>query len=493
MCVATCVVFVPVNRAEDRANDVLARAKEKLREENLPKEALESLRPWSLDPGSDPDRIGEAVPLVVEALARLNRINEADEYLEKTAAVHARNGKVLHAVAMAYVSLQHFGHVIDNRFVRGNAGTGQWQDSRDRDRARALSLMRAAEKRFIDGVDNRVADNSADNSAAKPVAKRELGEFYLDFAACLLWQREGNTAWRLQTTTDLESLPDYDAGNARFAGGTFAPVDSDGNPVCYTLPETFESARSDGQRWRWCLDRAANAAPELLGETLFERARFNDSQFGVETLRDYPTFFGYHSGEGADTDDAGAVRDALRALDTLTDDETIAKLADGVKRFTLPGEFNPIALCKRIVDENLTAREEALTALAEIMENRRQFPRSAAYWRQLLEDYPTAVTAKRTQWRERLDQIVKNRGTFEAVPSNVAGRGTDLRYRFRNGKNVVLSAREIKIPELIADIKSYLRSLPKRTDWSRLRIDQIGYRLISDPENYGKYLGREVA
>ena len=44
--------------------------------------------------------------------------------------------------------------------------------------------------------------------------------------------------------------------------------------------------------------------------------------------------------------------------DTLKDDETIARLATGIKRFTLPDEFNPIKIYQTIADDPETGHGE---------------------------------------------------------------------------------------------------------------------------------------
>ena len=73
---------------------------------------------------------------------------------------------------------------------------------------------------------------------------------------------------------------------------------------------------------------------------------------------------------------------------TLEDDETIARLATGIKRFKLPDEFNPIKIYQAIADDPKTGQgEEALNALATIFENRRQLDRAAEYLKRSRELY----------------------------------------------------------------------------------------------------------
>ena len=96
------------------------------------------------------------------------------------------------------------------------------------------------------------------------------------------------------------------------------------------------------------------------------------SQFGTQTMAGLP--FGGEPSVGR-PEASGPY-----AVDTLGDDETIARLATGIKRFKLPDEFNPIKIYQTIAGDPKTGRdEEALNTLATIFENRRQLDRAAQY------------------------------------------------------------------------------------------------------------------
>ncbi|MCH2596658.1 MAG: hypothetical protein MKZ95_12790 [Pirellulales bacterium] len=65
-------------------------------------------------------------------------------------------------------------------------------------------------------------------------------------------------SWRLQVLTDLSQLPDSDEGWHHHSGQTQgAPIGADDQPVVYNLPSSWQSAKNDGERWRWALDQAA--------------------------------------------------------------------------------------------------------------------------------------------------------------------------------------------------------------------------------------------
>jgi hypothetical protein len=76
-------------------------------------------------------------------------------------------------------------------------------------------------------------------------------------------------------------------------------------------------------------------------------ASFLHQQFGVQTLVDYSALYGrVLSSEGEDKDQSGPY-----AVHTLTDQETIAKLAVGVRRFDLPAEYNFILIFKALLED----------------------------------------------------------------------------------------------------------------------------------------------
>ncbi|MCX7426558.1 MAG: MG2 domain-containing protein, partial [Planctomycetia bacterium] len=196
-----------------------------------------------------------------------------------------------------------------------------------------------------------------------------------------------------------------------------------------------------------------------------------------------------------ETDDSKEDESGTYALATLGENETIARLATGIKRFPLPDEFNYIKIYQRIAADRETLQGvglEALQRLTEVFENRRQYPRAAEYCRQCVEIYREAKnTDAANGWQSRLDQIVGNWGRFEAVSDQPAGKGATVEYRFRNGREVKFTAHEVLIDKLLADVMAYLKGNPGQVDGQKLDIGNFGYRLVE--QNEKQYLGREVA
>src|SRR6202035_5037318 len=135
-----------------------------------------------------------------------------------------------------------------------------------------------------------------------------------------------------------------------------------GNPIFYHVPRTYDAAKSDGERWRWALAQAGEFSAAKKNQAALQLADFLHSQFGVQTLAVY--------GRSFSSDESLAAPLSVR---TLTDDETLARLATGVKRFRLPEEFNFLKIYRQVArDGNRPEATRALQALASIYENRRQ-------------------------------------------------------------------------------------------------------------------------
>ena len=198
-------------------------------------------------------------------------------------------------------------------------------------------------------------------------------------------------AWRLQYLSDLAELPDYQDGWYYGRGGTGASVDADGKPVMYTVPKSFDEAQNDGQRWRWCLSQAAEISPGQLNQTRRLRADFLHQQFGVQTMSHYASFFGR---SGDSDDDSKKNESGTYDLHTLGEDETIAQLATGIKRFKLADEFNFIKLYEQIADDPKSGfAPESLDMLGQVFEDRRQYPTAP---RRLSGDKPSRNTGRAT-------------------------------------------------------------------------------------------------
>ncbi len=439
------------------------------------KDAYEGFRKLVLDPNDDPRQVGGDLDKAIQCLQRLNRVDEIDALLEDAVKIHEDNWRLLYSAATRYMNIPHHGFIVAGEFQRGNKrGGGKAVNAAERDRVRALQLMVQAMPLAMKDEDH-----------------GEVGNYLSALANMLLNNRGYGEAWRLQYLTDLSVLPDYEEGWGYGRQTSSAPVDADGRPVYYSVPKTFHSAKNDGQRWRWCLQQTAEMNPRQLNAMRMRFAEFLQNQFGVQTMAQCGWRFGRMQTDDTREDESGTY-----ALHTLGENETIARLATGIKRFTLPDEFNYIKIFQQVTEERGPIAGEsqvayavgALKHLAQIFENRRQYPKAADYWRRVLKEISNADTPL---WRRRLDQITGNWGRFEPIQTQPAGRGATVEYRFRNGQQIELTAHEIKVEKLLDDIKAYLKSNPHKLNRQKVNIGNIGHRLIS--KNQKQYLGEKVA
>ncbi|MFU8780139.1 MAG: alpha-2-macroglobulin family protein [Kiritimatiellia bacterium] len=291
--------------------------------------------------------------------------------------------------------------------------------------------------------------------------------------------------WRLQLLTDFSELPDFDEGHHwgyRGQEASRAPADATGNPVFFRLPESYADAANDGERWRALLAEVANMHPPLKNTVLRQRADFAYQLFGVHTLQEFSWFFRQMPSE-EDT------LSAAYALHTLEADETIARLANGVKRFRLPADWQFVTLYRELADPKGDAGDiHALDRLVTIHENRRQYPVAADYLGTLIKRHGDDRHNTRKQ---RLDQIVGNQAQFEMVPVFPAGTPVVLEYRFRNGSEARFEAKRVDAPALLADLRAYLMDNPREIDHNRVSLHNLGHRILH--QNEKKYLRDTVA
>lgn len=414
----------------------------------------------------------------IQCLQRLNRVSEIDQFRESILKVHSNQPRVLWKIAESYINGPHYGYVIDRQFTRGNhRGGGRYIYTQDQDRLRALRLMNQAVSLLKDNDHSGLAS-----------------DIYYHFALYLMNGREGGNAWRLQILTDLNQVPDYvnvgENAGRYFRGGQSsgpqgAPVDKAGNPVYYRIPQSFKTAANDGERWRWMLKQSIMQDRVREQKVTVQVANFYLSQFGVQTLQNYMPYF-YRM--NVDRSDKENEQVNPFSLESLKETETLTRLATGIQRISLPEDVNFIRLYQKTVELGKSAyAENALSQLARIFENRRQYPMAAKYIQQSIEKYGDPHKYK----QKRLDQIVGNWGQFEPIGTQPAGSGAQVGFRFRNGKQVEFKAYEVHVEKLLNDVKAYLKSHPKKLNWQQMNISNIGYRLVHDQQK--KYQGKLVS
>jgi uncharacterized protein YfaS (alpha-2-macroglobulin family) len=402
----------------------------------------------------------------VICLNKLGRINEFDKLAEDTIQRHATDWRVLSEASRQYRSVNHSGAIVAGEFTRGpnRSRNAKYTTSIDRDRVRGIQLLLQA-----------IELAGPKPGAPQKSSNKELARLYRELASSIRQSQSGTT---LAALTDFETLPDYSAGQRfrrfGYVSSQGAPVNEDGSPLLHAEPRNWGEAKSDGERWRFATMQMAELDPQLAATRDFEYAQFLQSQFGVQTLG------------GMFSQNNSKSKDGPWNVSTLTEDETIARLATGPKRFKLTAESNYIKLLARVSEGQSQFASIAMSQLASIFSNRQQYPRAAAILRTSLQKF-----GEQASIREQLDQIVGNWGRFENARVHAAGKGATVDFRSRNASEVKLTAKRIRTEKLLTDVKAYFQSRPKQLDSRKFNLNNIGYRLIR--ENETQYLGEQVA
>ncbi|PCJ59514.1 MAG: alpha-2-macroglobulin [Planctomycetota bacterium] len=389
---------------------------------------------------------------------RLNKMNDTDKFREEILKLNLDNPKMMMTIANSYSNARHYGYIVANKFYRGyHKGGGQYVEVSERDRVRALQIMNDASKIL--------KDNSSFN-----------GQFHLSYVRILQQNRSGQYGWVFQTLTDLTKLPDYPKTyRYRMFQTQNAPVDEDKNPILFHIPTSFDTAKNDGERWRFQLEQAKKQNNVLTNQVDYMFAEFLQSQWGVGTL-------GYNWTIKFDKNN----ETSHYALHTLKEDETLCKLATGVKRLKFPEGFNYVAALRKIAaSKNNGWQNNAIQKLALIFENRRQFPKAAKEWKTSIERFGNTDFSK-----NRLNQIIKNWGRFESVKAQLADQPAIFQFRFRNADEVTFTAHKINMSILLNDLIAKFKA-NKKVDWQDRNINDFGYNLVNG--NRDKYIQEKVS
>ncbi len=413
---------------------------------------------------------GSDLERAVDAVNQLNLPVELDALIENAISTHSTNASLLTSAAAVYQRAPHGGQIVAGEFRRGIEGryygrgrgrgddestaeSGQSVETSYRDHIRALQLLRQA--------------TTVPSSPAEGIlAWREMASVFM--------QRE---AWKLQTLTPLENLPEW--GEPGPEGGTEgAPWKGDA-PVLYSQPASWEASTNDGQRWRFALAEQTRLSTEadMAALAISERARFSVSQFGTETLSSY----GWWNQQNPDE------AKGILEMDTLGEDECLAKTSDGVRRFKLADEFHFIALYRSILDNKLVGGS-AGDSLCGIFLNRRQFDKASDVLEATIAKHGPGTDDSRVKL---LKQIKGNWGRFEPAVHVASGTKPKLPLVFRNATGIKLSAAPLDMEAVLRDTIEYFKSDPRNLEWERTNPSMIAQRLIrNDPS---KFVGAPAA
>ena len=420
---------------------------ERLKLQGLYQEALNNYAVL-LAPQTEYKLNGDELRGALFCLYQLDRLEDFDRTVENAVAAHPDSSPTLLAAADAYGTVAHDGHFQDGRFLRGyRYSGGRYANAYRHDRVlsiryylKTLALLKNPREPGV------IIDRAA---------------FFRNFAHAIYRPEEN---WRLQYLTDLDKLPDYDDSHYPFDNSNNgAPVNPDGSPLFYALPNSFEAARNDGERWRWLLAQQADNG-DSAGSKL-DWADFLCHSFGVRTM--------------AAGDISARSQAMIEAVKKLSDSETMACLSNGIRKFSLPDEFNYLQIYRELAE---SGNQEARRRLVDVYLDRCRYDRAAELlrrWNQLAD--PT-VTA---------DDITAGRAYVLPVAVQAAGTPARIVIRYRNAEHAVFFLRKIEMKKLLNDLRETLRQNPPAVSQPPLRLEDIGSRLVASDN--APYLGAEMA
>lgn len=404
------------------------------------KQAYDAYRQLALNRDTSADKVVDDLQKAIDSMRRLNLNEELDSLLKGAVESHPDNRSVLARAAFTILHSPSYGMVSDQEFHRAPSRnqTGSWINTSEQDRQQALIWYDLALKAALNSVDG------------KKATAAEIAPLFLEMMNAVLHHRQQQLGWRLQQKTNLETAPDYlDFEAPSESTSRHAPVDKDGNPIYYASPTSWEEAANDGERLHWLLDQAVEASPTIAGNAKFLWATFLNSQFSVDTLQGERWIMNSVDDDGEET----ANKDGVFQIHTLSDDETIARLASGVRRFKMDENYNPIKIFRELGNsKGNPAQLAALQQLTTIYENRRQYSRAVEVLKEII-----AQEGNNNWSQTRLSNIVDARGQFDPVPTQLAGEGATFSIIFRNAKSADFTAQEVDVEKLIADTKDFYK------------------------------------
>lgn len=403
---------------------------------------------------------GKDLQLALNSQNRLREQKNFDALLDELTIFRKDNPDFMLAAGQAYLSAQHYGQLLDNEFQRGShvSGSGEWKQVQEQDRLRALQC-------YIQAWDK-----------VKKGGKEEV-QVLRALAGALNWNRNGGYLWRLYLKADLAATPDYTEQDDVITSSG-APVGKDGEPDYINMPESWGTAASDGERWRWLMAEIARISPADGSQEALGWLRFCQQNYGVNTLASY----GWWSQPDVKK------RDGILQASTLKEGETIANLASGVKRFTLREDYQYIPGLRELMRGGKNSpSSQAGDTLVQVFMNRSQLVKAAETLEEVIRLHGTGNNDSRTKL---LKQIRGNWSKFGVTPTYFAAAPVDVPITFRNAKSVKLSLTQVKEGQVMQDAIKYLKGNPEQLDRRNISFSQLGRKLLE--EKGKKYLGKEL-
>ncbi|CAN5770329.1 hypothetical protein BH11VER1_BH11VER1_10450 [soil metagenome] len=323
------------------------------------------------------------------------------------------------------------GHIKDGRFVMG----------RDLER---LALPANAERRNRWLAIKLVLEVRAQFTIQTPVETQAQSLAALAGIIAQQGRQEEVRRDHFMGLTSLTEEPTIEQGQGY--GWSPAAVGDDPQAWFFSLPESFEKAKSDGERWRWALHQLAALGGDYQEEAMAQTASVMQSVFTAASLPGLSSaapIVGLHKiPETPET-----------ALQTLDDDETVVISGGKLVRLRLPADFAFLPLMKGLIrDDKCTSetRKHLIERLSHEWRARWQYDRLAEFLKEMPElPGPHQRGQEPKRW---VMETEAPRLRFEPCPSQAAGKSASLRVTFRNARQAKFTAHLVDMRKVIADI-----------------------------------------
>lgn len=403
---------------------------------------------------------GQDLDKALDSQGKLRETKNFDALMVELTESKKDNPNFMAAAGNAFLGIGNYGQLLDGKFQRGGFDRqGEHRQVAEQDRIRALQCFMEALRTVKKGEEDEID------------VLRSIG-------GALTNSRIGaGRIWQLYLSTDLKATPDY-SENIDIITSEGAPSDTDGNPIWIDVPVSWEAAKSDGERWRWIMKEITRINPKEGMTEQLKWLQFCRDHYDVNTLASY----GWWSQPNVKE------RDGILQTSTLKETETIARLASGVKRFTLREDYQFIPGLRALMRMNKeNPAQQAGDQLIQIFLNRSQFVEASTLLKEVIELHGAGSANHRT---ELLKQITGNWSRFEATPTYHAAQPVEVPYTFRNAKEVSLKLNAVKDELVMQDIIAYLESNPDELDYEKVQYSYIGNRLIDKDRE--RYVGAEI-
>lgn len=404
---------------------------------------------------------GDDLDKSLNSQRQLREHDKLDALLDELTVSKKDNPQFMEAAGNAYLNGHgHYGQFLDNKFKRGGFnGRGEYRQVFEQDRIRAMQcFMEAFRTVEKGGADEVVVLNSLKQA--------------------LLYNRTGsNYLWRLFILTDISKSPDFSEQIDEITSDG-APADAEGNPSLIDIPASWQAAKSDGERWRWILQEIARIDPLQKNQGDYEWLTFCQQHYDVGTLARYSWWSQPDVKE----------RNGILQTSTLKETETIARLANGVKRFTLREDYQFIPGLRTLMQKSKDGSSAAAgDDLVQIFLNRSQYPKAVETLKEVIELHGPGPNETRTNL---LKQITGNWSRFNQTPTYYAGDPVAVSYTYRNAKETSLKLNKVNDELIMKDLIEYLKSEPIEIDYNKVNFHNLGNRLIDQDRK--RYVGDEV-